>query len=209
MPEPSYEYRRAKMLEARAKAPGKGVKKPHRKEKGPVITKENLLKAIKGTAGIKMRIARRLGVGWCAVQNALHRPGWEDTLQAWQEEREKGVDIAENAIMTAMKQKDDLFLATINARWFLEKRSQATYGKKSEVTVQGGDSPLKMQTNVVNVDTLNLPLEVRKQLLQAMDEKITQQNATQDVTQQNTTQVTAHESSSKKRKVITIRRRNK
>lgn len=162
--------RQRKELMLRFRAPSvKGMKRPHRKPKGPTITKKRLKQAIKGSLGIKKRIAERLRVGWCAVQVALHRPGWESCLAAWQRENDSVGDLMESTVLRAAEEyEDNPEHATLNARWFLEKRHPDKYSKRTEHVLSGGKQPIQVQTqDILPVDSL--PLALRKELLKAIE----------------------------------------
>ena len=67
--------------------------------------------------------------------------------------------------------------ATKNARWMLSrKHKERGYGEESRVTVQGGDKPLEIeQTQKISIEDLDLPLETRKVIFEAMKKKKAQE----------------------------------
>jgi hypothetical protein len=154
------------------RAPSKGykVKLGNRKPKGPKVTRTRLRKAIKGSNGILKRVAHRLGVTRRCVSYHLRREENEDLREIMQEERDTLVDDSEDAVRYVITQREDLRTCASTARWVLDRRSPK-FKPRSEVTIEGGKEPLKVQTTHVDVDSL--PLEVRLQILEALDQKQT------------------------------------
>ena len=149
-------------------------KRPTGTIKGAKITKIKMTKAIEGTGGIKTRIAERLGVQWASVNDALKREGWDDIREIYQDECEKVGDLAEERIVDIIKDKNVLVAAesTKNARWYLSKKHKNRgYGEESTVTVQGGDKPITVNHNLINISELDLPLETKKEILAAIEKK--------------------------------------
>ena len=138
------------------------------------ITKAKFLRAMRETGGLKTRIAANLGVSWARVNDRLtKKKGWEDVRLAWIAECEAVGDLAEETIRDAMTQRLDIGTASLNARWYLNHRHRNRgYGSPdSKVIIEGGDNPLQVVQTVVDVDTLNLSLEVRKAMLAAIEAK--------------------------------------
>lgn len=148
----------------------KGVKMDH--PHPGIITREKLLKAIKGTGGIYSKIAHRLGCAPHSVRNAISRPGNEDIQKAFEEEKEKLLDEAETSVRHWIKQRDDPGVSSTTARWFLTSKGERRgFREKTTVRHEGGDTPVQLQQqNVVSIDSLQLPLAVRKLLLQRQTE---------------------------------------
>ncbi len=136
-------------------------------------SRSQFLKALEGSGGIKSRIAERLRTTPAVVNTLLHRPDWDDMREAFDAERERVIDTAEQTIKEAIENKADPVLATQNARWYLDRMAKARgYGSESKVTVEGGDKPIRTASvNVIAVETLNLPVELRRQLLAAVEQK--------------------------------------
>lgn len=80
-------------------------------------TKAKTLAAISGSAGIKSTIAERLGCDWNTADKLVKQ--WPETLRAWQDEREKILDMSETTLLKSIKAGD-----TSSAKWIL-----ATQGK--------------------------------------------------------------------------------
>lgn len=80
-------------------------------------TKTKTLAAISGSAGIKSTIAERLGCDWNTADKLVKQ--WPETLRAWQDEREKILDMSETTLLKSIKAGD-----TSSAKWIL-----ATQGK--------------------------------------------------------------------------------
>jgi len=47
----------------------------------------------------------------------------------------------------------------------------AQYGEKQTTVIEGSDKPLKILQGVVDLNALALPLEIKRQVLQALDAK--------------------------------------
>ena len=147
-------------------------KDPIKKPYGYTITKSRMRAAIIGSGGLKTVIAERLGVTWSVVNDVLKRKGWEDIRTVWEEEMEAVGDHAENAIQHAITQRLDIQQATLNARWYLGLRHRHRgFAEQSKIVVEGGKNPIKIEQSLVDLDKLDLPLEVRKVLLAAIEKE--------------------------------------
>lgn len=138
------------------------------------IQASQVIAAIRGSGGIKQLIADRLGCSWTTVYLCLSRegPGWDRVRTAYRDECERIGDLAEEAIKDCITQRRDLAVASQNARWFLSRRhKERGFGDESKVTVQGGDKPIQVQATKYTLDDLDLPLEVRKEILKAIEKK--------------------------------------
>jgi hypothetical protein len=143
--------------------------KQTRKSPCRTVTDKMLLKAIPGTYGIVKKIADKLDVSYLAAYNAIRRASKEVLIEL-EMEKERVDDVAEGTIIEAMEQRIDLPEASKNARWVLD--GKRGYVRKKEVTLQGGKSPIRVKSdNVISIESLNLPLAVRKQMLEAIEEK--------------------------------------
>lgn len=177
-PEKSLKERimRAKRILARS---NRGVRRKPKALKtipGPWVTKTRFLKALPGTAGIKTRIAERLGVSTNTLNHVLKLPHWEDMREAYQREVDTVGDLAEETIRDMMSQRVDYSVASRNARWYLERKCpERGYRENKSITVSGG-APIQIQNNILSLDALNLPVEIRTRLLEAVElrEKETQ-----------------------------------
>lgn len=102
-------------------------------------TLEQVLAAIKGSAGIKETIRRRLGCNSRnTVDNYLRR--YATAQAAYDEEKESVGDAAESVIIGAIRDKD-----RDAAKWYLAKKHRDRgYGDKSELEVSGkGGGPIE------------------------------------------------------------------
>jgi len=142
------------------------------KKRTRTITKRRMQKAIVGSGGLKTVIAERLGVAWGTVNDILKRKGWEDIRTIWEEELEAVGDLAEETIQFAMRQRLDISSASLNARWYLGLRHRHRgFVEQSKVIVEGGENPIKVEQSLIDVDSLKLPIAVRKALLAAIEER--------------------------------------
>lgn len=140
------------------------------------IRPKAMLKAIIGTAGILNVIADRLQVERWEVRLALRREGqaWDYVRKVYEEECERVGDLAEGTIREAIEQRLDIPSAVRAATWYLQhKHKDRGFGEKTEVTLQGGKQPIRVNhtsaETVLTVDDLDdLPLDLRKQLLEAL-----------------------------------------
>lgn len=159
-----------KMRAAKRLAQSQAPRKP-RKRQAPKLTKRKILKAIIGTGGIRKLIAERCGCCYMTIFNAMHK--WPEVMAAIKEEEEKIADLAQQTIRFAIEQRLDLNIASQNARWLL---TRARYrdrgmGDESKVIHEGGDKPVQVRGGVP-IEALDLPIEVRRKILEALDQKI-------------------------------------
>jgi len=159
----------------------KGIKKPHKKNSVGRITPARLKKAIKGSCGIRYRITKRLDCSYATLNKALKMEGddWEECRNLLKAEREKVGDIAEITVCESMQQRVDIGVASTTARWYLDrKHADRGYGKKDQLTLEGGSNPITMQHTLIPVEELNLSLQCKREILKAMEawEKENKQN---------------------------------
>ena len=153
------------------KKPGRPPRKNRR------ITKIRFLSALKGTGGVMLDVAARLGCAYGSVYELLRRHKddilWGDVRQAIEDERNKVADLAEQTIHYAVIQRLDVGLAALNARWLLTRarHRDRQMGDESKVIHEGGDKPVQIQTDDISIEALDLPVEVRRQILEAIDRK--------------------------------------
>lgn len=161
---PHYEQRKAWMESIRPDNTGKKYKK--HKERGPDITPERLVGAIRGSLGVMRRIARRLGVVHQSVELALARPGFEEARAALHEETGGLKFAAVSTLAEMVSQRDEYKTALSAAKFVLDRKG----GWGKEITIQGGDRPLRLDTtHHVSLDSLDLPLEVQRQVLEKLE----------------------------------------
>lgn len=127
------------------------------------------VQALEGTGGIKRKIADNLGVRPATLSRWLSRPEWSDMLELLETERERVNDLAEEVLFDLMEQRIDLGEAAKVARWWLERRANGFNSKKT-VEVGGNGVPIRLQNHtIVQVEDLNLPLSVRREMLKAIE----------------------------------------
>ena len=150
----------------------KEIKKSHKKNSVGKITPVRLLKAIKGSGGIRLRITKRLECGYRTLDKALKMEGddWEECRNLLKAEREKVGDIAEITVCESMQQRVDIGVASTTARWYLDrKHADRGYGKKDQLTLEGGQNPINVNHTIIPIAALNLPLETKREILKAME----------------------------------------
>lgn len=76
------------------------------------ITEEQLLTAIKDSAGIVHTIAKRLNVSWTTAKKYID--GNENTKLAYYDEKQKIIDLAESTVINAINSQD-----VQTAKWYL------------------------------------------------------------------------------------------
>ena len=159
----------------------KEIKKSHKKNSVGRITPARLKKAIKGSGGIRLQITKRLECGYSTLNKALKMEGddWEECRNLLKAEKEKVGDIAEITVCESMQQKVDIGVASTTARWYLDRKHvDRGYGKKEQVTLEGGQNPISINHTLIPIAALNLPLETKREILKAMEawEKENKQN---------------------------------
>ena len=121
-------------------------------------TKDEVLDAIEGSAGILLTISKRLQCTWDTAQRWVNK--WEETKTALKNENEKVLDMAEGQVYKAIQAND---LQT--AKWVLSRK-----GKERG---WGEDNSLKL----VNDDPLRIDLTgdtmTPEELTEATDVEIT------------------------------------
>lgn len=141
-----------------------------RRRMGPITGKLRFIKAMKGTRGNRRLIAENLRIGYNTVCLILQRPDWQDVKALLDAERQKAIDKAEDVVMNAIE-GNDVVIATQNARWLLARLRPDQYAEKSTTVLEGGNNPIKVLQGVVDLNALNMPLEVKRQVLAALDAK--------------------------------------
>ena len=94
---------------------------------------QEVLKAIKGTGGIKTRIAEKLGCTRRTVDNYLDR--WVTAQQAWEEEVERWGDKAEGNIYDSIEGGD-----IQDSKWYLSRIRKGKYSTRKEYTGADGET---------------------------------------------------------------------
>jgi len=75
-------------------------------------TAQQFIDAIPGSAGIISRIAKKVGCDWHTAKKYIGK--YPTVRQAYEDEREQVLDIAESVVIDALKDKD-----LITAKWIL------------------------------------------------------------------------------------------
>ena len=97
----------------------------------PRYEKETVLRAIRGSGGIMSAIAQRLGCEWDTARRYVNR--WAETRAAFQAERERVLDLAETAVIRALKEGD-----VGTAKWVLSRLGRHRgWGDAVDVTSGG------------------------------------------------------------------------
>ena len=136
-------------------------------------------KALKNSHGNISIIAERLGVAWTTVDNFLKRsePSSQKARKLFKKEKNRIKDVRINDAITRIheiiKNGNDKNAGS-NARWLLEKLKKEDYGKEVSTTIKGDkNNPININQKQVNIpiEALDLPLELQKQLLEAIEKK--------------------------------------
>lgn len=151
------------------------------KRRGLKLTPVRVKKALEGSHGIKGLIAQRLGCSYYALSKAMAREGdaWDECRYLYKLEQEKVGDIAERTVFEVMRSMKDVPVAAQTARWYLDRKHvDRGYGKKEQVTLEGGQNPISINHTLIPIAALNLPLETKREILKAMEawEKENKQN---------------------------------
>lgn len=161
------------MMEEKKESPGKGLRLK--------ITPARFKKALEGSHGLKGLLVQRLECTYYALNRALAREGdaWDECRYLYKLEQEKVGDLAERTIFEVMRSMKDVPVAAQTARWYLDRKHvDRGYGKKEQVTLEGGQNPISINHTLIPIAALNLPLETKRDILKAMEawEKENKQN---------------------------------
>ncbi len=162
----------------RSQAPRKPPKpKKHRLKAIPL---QRFLNAVPGSTGILTVIAERVGCTYMTVWSAMKR--WPELVEAVEVERERLGDVAQQAVEYAIQQRLDVGTSARTACWVLSRPRYAKRGMadESKVTVEGGEHPIRHE-GVVLLDTLNLPVEMKRSILEQMDRQRQEAKESSDV----------------------------
>lgn len=160
-------------MEDNKESPGKG--------KRLKITPARFKKALEGSHGLKGLLVQRLECTYYALNRAMAREGdaWDECRYLYKLEQEKVGDLAERTIFEVMRSMKDVPVAAQTARWYLDRKHvDRGYGKKEQVTLEGGQNPISINHTLIPIAALNLPLETKRDILKAMEawEKENKQN---------------------------------
>ena len=106
-------------------------------------TKASVLVAIKGSGGIVSIVAQRLGVQWNTAKKYIDK--WEETKQAYTDEMEAILDLAEGKVYESIKEGN-----TQDAKWLLAtKGKRRGFTERHELTGADGED-LKITYEIVH-----------------------------------------------------------
>ena len=106
------------------------------------FTEDEVLAAVEGSLGIMSKVAQNLGCTWGTAQAYVKK--YASALKAWDDEREKMLDLAESKIFKAIN-LDDIG----SAKWLLSTRGRERgYGNQIELSGQvdgGWNQPIEIK----------------------------------------------------------------
>lgn len=115
----------------------------------PTHTAESVIAAIKGTAGVKATIARKLNVSRWTVDNYLER--WVTVREAYEEEKAGVSDAARSVVIADIVNNRNVE----TAKWWLRMKESDEFSDKSQTDItSGGD---KLEIVVKYADTNDNP----------------------------------------------------
>lgn len=150
---------------------------PKQRRKYVGLTPSTFIAALKGTRGILCRIAENVGCTRATIDNFIHGRTnrgkiWDAAREAYYDECERFGDDAETTIGDAIDQRLDIATAARTALVVMKSKfHRRGWIDKTTVAHEGGATPIQVnhRHTLVDVDKLDLPLEVRKQILEAME----------------------------------------
>lgn len=127
-------------------------------------TKRKVLAAIQDSAGIVTTIASKIGCTWGTARKLVDQ--WPETREAYQDEREKILDMSETTLLKAIKTGD-----VGSAKWMLSTQGKDR-GYNTGPSLEDGEdgqatflvsfvSPKKERTVAPEVDALPAPAKKR------------------------------------------------
>ncbi|MHA1344960.1 MAG: hypothetical protein ACTSO3_01035 [Candidatus Heimdallarchaeaceae archaeon] len=144
------------------------------KRKGK-INPERLIKAIEDSYGNIETIAYKMNRSYAVIYKHIKNAPPE-IKDIYDRENERILDVAEETVVDMAMQRLH-FPTALNASKFIlthHKKSESKgYKEKRQLTLEGGENPLKVQNeNVVSLDEMkSWPLSLRKKMLAEMEEK--------------------------------------
>lgn len=123
-----------------------------------VYSVDEIIKAIRGSGGVKATIAKRLGCHWHTVDNYLER--YATARQAYEDECRTTDDFAESVIIfnikLALKEQETLKkpVDSSDAKWWLERRRKDRFSIRQEITGPEGGM---INVKVIYADADNNP----------------------------------------------------
>lgn len=127
----------------------------------PIRTLEEVLKAIEGSGGVKMNIARALSVDRTTVDRYL--ANWKTAHEAYERELDAPTDFARSLIVGNMRaahnaqqvaakraadgrgEWGDAIMDSADAKWWLAKKAKHEFSDRSEVDVTSGGEPINIR----------------------------------------------------------------
>jgi len=95
------------------------------------FTESQILKALKGSGGIKSTVAKRLGCTWDTANNAINST--DVTKRAFQDERETILDMAETTLLKSVQEGD-----VQSSKWMLSTLGKNRgYNEKTDIVITG------------------------------------------------------------------------
>lgn len=113
--------------------------------RGKRVSRAKIKKAIPGSGGIVMIVARKAGYSWGAVRDAIRAD--EELSRMMQDEAETVNDFAELTIVEKIKNGDEN-----SARWWLARTRRAKFGDNVDVTSGGQPVTINVEWRVLNAD---------------------------------------------------------
>jgi transcriptional regulator with XRE-family HTH domain len=136
-------------------------------------SKATFIKALIGSRGIHQTIAERLGCSVSTIDAYINRDreGWDEVRLIYAGEKATFIDAAEKAIDETIEQRMDVQSRLNAAKWALSKLKKDVYGDRVVNVHEGGKTPIKTISATIDISSLNLPIEVQRQILEAMDKQ--------------------------------------
>ena len=109
---------------------------------------QTVLDAISGSGAIMSTIAKRLNCGWATARTYVQR--WEETQQAYEDEEQTILDMAESTLYQAIRNND-----VQAAKWVLSTKGKARgFSERYELEHSGaGGGPLEVSVNFVKASS--------------------------------------------------------
>lgn len=143
----------------------------------PLVTPERFIKALEGTCGIGIRIAENLGCTYQTIYNILHEHKsykgrqWDRARRMRDLEVETLGDMAEQAVRDSVQQRMDYATSARTAlKTLTSKFRNRGWIDTAKMIHEGGDKPIQIEHHNIPFAQLNLKLETRKEILDAIEE---------------------------------------
>jgi len=153
---------------------------PKSTQKYTKLQPKRVIAAIKGSRGLKTEIARRLQCSYsqlCKVLSGGSGKGteWNNVRREYATELERVGDLAEGTIYDALEQRADIGVAARTALQYAKlKLGKRGYKETTHNVVTGKDGnavEVNVNQHLLPIDELDLPLDVKKQILKAMEKR--------------------------------------